>query len=376
MKADDLIRTFRSCGIEFATGVPDSLQKDFCTIILSDRSPFKHIAAANEGIAIGLAIGFNISTGTVPLVYMQNSGLGNALNPLTSLAHSSVYRVPMVLMIGWRGEPGLTDEPQHMTQGLITRELLDLLQIPYFNINCDSQLSIVENFIKSNLHKKMGPIAILVSAKTFDVASEEETLEDSISLARERAVEIITLVSPKNAIFISTTGKLSRELNEIRSKRGESGRDFMTVGGMGHASSIALGVAFNARNNIVICLDGDGAALMHLGAMAMIGELGLTNFVHVVFNNGAHESVGGQPIAANLGSFVDLAKSLKYKTSFSVSSEKDLIDYFEKIRKVEMPCLVEVKINKKSRNDLSRPNQSPLQNKEEFISFLNRSISQ
>ena len=149
----------------------------------------------------------------------------------------------------------------------------------------------------------------------------------------------------------------------------------MTVGGMGHASSIALGVALNARNNIVVCLDGDGAALMHLGAMAMIGEIGLTNFVHVVFNNGAHESVGGQPIAANLESFVGLAKSLKYKTSVSLSSEEDLVDYFEKIRKVEMPCLVEVKVNKKSRNDLSRPNQSPLHNKEEFISFLNRSIS-
>ena len=374
MKATELVTLLGSCGIQFATGVPDSLQQEFCNVIASPNSIIEHVASPNEGVAIGLAIGFNISSETVPLVYMQNSGLGNALNPLISLAHSGVYNIPIVLMIGWRGEPGSIDEPQHLTQGMITRELLELLQIPYLIINQNSELPTVGIFIKSNLEKSMGPIAILVSANTFDMAPKEELAKDLLAMTREQAVEIVTQTSPKNSIFVSTTGKLSRELNEIRKNNEESSRDFMTVGGMGHASSIALGVALNSKDKIIICLDGDGAALMHLGSMAMIGEIGPSNFVHVVFNNGVHESVGGQPIAANLQSFVDLAYSLNYKTSVSISSEIDLTKYFKDVNKVEMPCLVEVRINTKSRNDLTRPSQTPTQNKEEFIRFLNRII--
>ncbi|MEI6095902.1 MAG: phosphonopyruvate decarboxylase [Gammaproteobacteria bacterium] len=374
MKATEFVTLLGSCGIQFATGVPDSLQQDFCNVIALPNSIIKHIAAPNEGVAIGLAIGFNISSETVPLVYMQNSGLGNALNPLISLAHSGVYNIPIVLMIGWRGEPGSIDEPQHLTQGMITRELLELLQIPYLIINQNSELPTVGIFIKSNLEKSMGPIAILVSANTFDMAPKEELAKDLLAMTREQAVEIVTQTSPKNSIFVSTTGKLSRELNEIRKNNEESGRDFMTVGGMGHASSIALGVALNSKDKIIICLDGDGAALMHLGSMAMIGEIGPSNFVHVVFNNGVHESVGGQPIAANLQSFVDLAYSLNYKTSVSISSEIELTRYFKDVNKVQMPCLVEVRINTKSRNDLTRPSQTPTENKEEFIRFLNRII--
>jgi phosphonopyruvate decarboxylase len=370
MKAEGLILLFQKCGIDFATGVPDSLQQEFCNIISSPNSVIKHVAAPNEGVAIGLAIGFNISSGAIPLVYMQNSGLGNALNPLASLAHSNVYKIPMVLMIGWRGEPGSIDEPQHMTQGLITRELLDLLQIPYLTISRDFPLSKVENFIKSSLAKSNGPTAILITATAFEAVKKGSPTVDTVSMSRERAVEIITQTSPKNTIFISTTGKLSRELNEIRAKNNESGRDFMTIGGMGHASSIALGVALNAENKIVTCLDGDGAALMHLGAMAMIGERGSKNFVHVIFNNGAHESVGGQPLAANLESFVDLAKSLKYQSAISIDSEPELANCFEKLNEVEMPCLIEVRINKQSRIALSRPIQTPAQNKEDFIKFL------
>jgi len=374
VKATELVTLLGSCGIQFATGVPDSLQQEFCNVIASPNSIIEHVASPNEGVAIGLAIGFNISSETVPLVYMQNSGLGNALNPLISLAHSGVYNIPIVLMIGWRGEPGSIDEPQHLTQGMITRELLELLQIPYLIINQNSELPTVGIFIKSNLEKSMGPIAILVSANTFDMAPKEELAKDLLAMTREQAVEIVTQTSPKNSIFVSTTGKLSRELNEIRKNNEESSRDFMTVGGMGHASSIALGVALNSKDKIIICLDGDGAALMHLGSMAMIGEIGPSNFVHVVFNNGVHESVGGQPIAANLQSFVDLAYSLNYKTSVSISSEIDLTKYFKDVNKVEMPCLVEVRINTKSRNDLTRPSQTPTQNKEEFIRFLNRII--
>ena len=370
MKAEDLILTLAECGIDFATGVPDSLQKDFCFAISSSASDIKHVPATNEGTAIGLALGYNIASGKTPLVYMQNSGLGNALNPLVSLAHPRVYQIPMLLMIGWRGQPGTQDEPQHMTQGSITQDLLGLLKIPYLIMESETKLFKVGEFLRTNLSMPTGPIALLVSNNTFENSASLMPRGASELMTREKAVQIITKFAPVDSIFVSTTGKLSRELNEIRERNQEVGRDFMTVGGMGHASSIALGMALSSSHNSFICLDGDGAALMHLGVMAMIGELKPRNFVHVILNNGTHESVGGQPIAAKIESFDSLAKSLNYESGCLLHSAEELMDYFENIDQVDKPCLVEVLINSESRSDLSRPSHSPIQNKDLFRSFL------
>ena len=370
MKADDLVRTLFDCGIDFATGVPDSLQKDFCFAVSADDSRFNHISATNEGTAIGLAIGYNLATGKPSLVYMQNSGLGNALNPLVSLAHPQVYQIPMVLMIGWRGKPGTDDEPQHMTQGVITQGMLDLIQIPYLIVDSKTSLNEVGDFLTQKLSTPTGPLALLISEKTFESTAKVPNQVVSDLMTRERAVRIVTESTSDNTVFVSTTGKLSRELNEIRERAHEAGRDFLTVGGMGHASAIALGVALKTTDRCIVCLDGDGAALMHLGIMAMVGDLAPENFVHVVLNNGTHESVGAQPIAAKLVSFNQLAKSLHYKSVILLDSEQELSSFFLKIDEIAKPCLVEILINSESRSNLSRPSNSPKENKTEFTKFM------
>ena len=342
MKSEELISIFAKYGVSFVTGVPDSLQKDFCFAVADANSGMVHISATNEGTAIGLAIGHQLASGHTPLIYMQNSGLGNAFNPLISLAHSSVYKIPMILMIGWRGEPGTSDEPQHMTQGQISQDLLNLLRIPHVVVDSHTQMVEVEDFLTKHLGIHYGPIALLVSANSFE---KYQALEPEINehlMSRERAVQLVTKCSPIDAVFVSTTGKVSRELNEVREENQEVGRDFMTVGGMGHASAIALGVTQGASKTTVICIDGDGAALMHLGVMAMVGELKPKNFIHVIMNNGTHESVGGQPIAANVASFQKLSESLGYESGIVLETESEVIDYFENIRNILKPCLVEL----------------------------------
>ena len=373
MKADDLVLALIECGVDFATGVPDSLQKEFCTALVSKETGFQHVAACNEGSAIGIAIGYNIATERVPLVYMQNSGLGNALNPLASLAHKDIYGIPMVLMIGWRGQPGTKDEPQHITQGLITRGLLELLQIPYLIVDSQTNLHMLKDFLITMIKPENGPVAILVTVNTFESTELAENSAGLNLMTREIAINIVTKFASIDSIFVSTTGKLSRELNEIREKQEDVGRDFMTVGGMGHASSIALGLAITKIPKTIICLDGDGAALMHLGAMAMIGELSPENLVHVIMNNGTHESVGGQPVAAKVGSYGVLAESLNYLYGVSVNTEEELIEIIRGIDKIPKPCLLEIQINSNSRSDLSRPRQSPLENKITFKKYLKSS---
>ncbi len=373
MKAENLVLAMFECGIEFATGVPDSLQKEFCTALVSKGTRFHHVSACNEGSAIGIAIGYNIATDRVPLVYMQNSGLGNALNPLASLAHKDVYGIPMVLMIGWRGQPGTKDEPQHITQGLITRDLLELLQIPYLIVDSETDLYAVKDFLITMLNPANRPIAILVTVNTFESTEIFGNPAGSNLMTREIAIKIVTSFASIESIFVSTTGKLSRELNEIREQQQEVGRDFMTVGGMGHTSSIALGLAITKIHKTIICLDGDGAALMHLGAMAMIGELSPKNIVHVILNNGTHESVGGQPVAAKIGSYGVLAESLNYRYGICINTEEELVEFMRGIDNIPKPCLLEIRINSNSRSDLSRPKQSPIENKISFKKHLKSS---
>ncbi|WP_342350595.1 phosphonopyruvate decarboxylase [Clostridium neonatale] len=301
INVESFYNTLKSYEIDFFTGVPDSLLKSFCAYI-SDQEEKSNIIAANEGNAIGLAAGYYLSSGKIPLVYMQNSGIGNAVNPLVSLADKLVYKIPMLLLIGWRGEPGKKDEPQHKKQGIITVELMESIGISYEVISKDTTNDDIKNVLKrayNYMIETKEPYAIIVRKETFEEYAST-CLGDSknkFELSREQAIEIILSEINKESVIVSTTGMASRELFEIREKRNEGhNKDFLTVGSMGHASQIALGIAINKRNTKVYCLDGDGALIMHMGGMAIIGNQNVNNYVHIVINNGAHDSVGDKKL--------------------------------------------------------------------------------
>ncbi len=366
MNTNKLVNSLTGMGINFYTGVPDSLLKDFCQTVTSSVRKECHVIAPNEGTAIALAIGRHLATGDVPLVYMQNSGLGNAFNPLASLAHLDIYRIPILLMIGWRGEPGTSDEPQHMVQGRLTKESLELLRIPYLVIREDTDLLEIENFVKQIQSVHSGPHALLVSTGTFEKSSTAPRLDFSQTFSRLDATTCIINHLEDNAIVVATTGKLARELNEIREASGLEGRDFLVVGGMGHASGIALGISIAKPGRLVVCLDGDGAAQMHLGVFALVGETRPKNFLHIIFNNGTHESVGGQPVACPTLDYRKFAKVCGYGSSVKVINPEELQRELKTIDLGDGPNLIEVSINSLSRNDLSRPKNSPLENKTKF----------
>ena len=366
MNADKLVNSLRGIGINFYTGVPDSLLKDFCQTVTNIVRKECHVIAPNEGTAIALAIGRHLASGDVPLVYMQNSGLGNAFNPLASLAHPDIYQIPILLMIGWRGEPGTSDEPQHMVQGGITKESLELLRIPYLVIREDTDLLEIENFVGQIQSGRAGPHALLVSTGTFEKGSTAPRLDLRQTFSRLDATNCIINHLKDNAIVVATTGKLARELNEIREASGRGGTDFLVVGGMGHASGIALGISLAKPGRSVVCLDGDGAAQMHLGVFALVGETGPKNLIHIIFNNGTHESVGGQPVASPSLDYRKLAKVCGYRYSVKVTNAEELRRELDAIDLIDGPSLIEVSINSLSRNDLSRPKRSPLENKIKF----------
>jgi len=361
-----------SKNITFFAGVPDSLLKDFCAYVTDHTSIRKNIIAANEGNAIALATGYHLATGKIPLVYMQNSGQGNAINPLTSLADSEVYSIPILLLIGWRGEPGKKDEPQHIKQGRITLKLLETLEIPYAVVPKQiEEAKLIINKAIYYMNTKSAPYALVVEEGNFDKYVLQNEIKTKLELEREDAIkEIINFLDVRDVV-VSTTGKISRELFEYREekKQGHS-QDFLTVGSMGHASQIALGIALEKPNSQIFCLDGDGAVIMHMGALAVIGHQEPTNFKHIVLNNGAHDSVGGQPTA---GFWIDLraiAKACGYKNAFQAQTRGELASALNLLRLAEGPALLEIKLNKGARKNLGRPTTTPLQNKFEFMKFL------
>ena len=373
IKTNEFYESLIKNGVEFYTGVPDSLLKDICSYISDSSPPEKHVISANEGGAIGLAIGYHLATKKIPLVYMQNSGLGNTINPLLSLADPKVYGIPMILLIGWRGELGVKDEPQHVKQGEVTEALLKTLSIPYIIIS--SKTSNVNQVI-SNVVKEAEtidtPFAILVRKNTFEPYRSSNKILSKFELNREEAIIKSADLLSDTDIIISTTGKASRELFEYRAKNKQGHqRDFLTVGGMGHASQIALGIAIAQPERIIYCFDGDGAALMHTGSLGIIGDINPENLKHIIFNNGAHDSVGGQPTIGFNIDFGNLAKSLNYKKSFKIDKLNEFDDTFKKFQKQKGPCLLEIRVAKGARKDLGRPTISPKENKKNFIRFLN-----
>ena len=353
-------------GVGFYSGVPDSLLKNLCAYISDKIPPKDNIIAVNEGCAVGLATGYHLATGKIPAVYMQNSGMGNATNPLLSLTDPEVYRIPLVLIIGWRGEPGVHDEPQHVKQGKVTCDLLNTMGIPYVVMSDDEkEFKEQADMCGEHLKKNGSPFAFVVRKNTFSEYKLPQS-PDGNMMSREQAIEIIT-DKMDDAIFVSTTGMASRELYEIRDRKGQGhGSDFLTVGCMGHASQIALGIALNTDKRIV-CIDGDGAALMHMGGMATIAVRSPKKYVHIIINNGAHDSVGGQPTISRDIDIKGIAESMGYKKVYSVSDEKSLNVALEE---KDGPVLIEVMVHKGARADLGRPKSTPIENKEALMKTI------
>lgn len=366
--------TLQANGVDLFTGVPDSLLKDFCAFVTDHSDASHNIIAANEGAAVGIAAGHYLATGRLPLVYMQNSGIGNAVNPLMSLADEKVYSIPIILVIGWRGEPGVHDEPQHVKQGEVTLPLLEAMQIPYVVLSDSDDAALAQaGMIVTDCKKTGKPQAIVIRKGTFGKYKLRKEAVNQYPLSREEALKIVVANMPDDAVCVSTTGKLSRELFELREAFGQGhGRDFLTVGSMGHSSSIALGIAIERQDRPVWCLDGDGAFIMHMGALTNIGNLKPRNFTHVLFNNGAHESVGGQP---TLGFDIDvtaIAKACGYRNVFSVESPEDIVSVLKAANILNGPTLVEIKVCIASRDDLGRPTTTPIENKNAFMQNLEK----
>jgi len=358
--------------IDFFAGVPDSLLKDLCAYIINNTSEVKNIIAANEGNAIALAAGYHLATGKIALVYMQNSGQGNAINPLTSLIDGEIYAIPVLLFIGWRGEPGKKDEPQHIKQGKITISLLNTLGIP--NKILPSNIEGVRKVLKTainSMKKRSGPYALVVRKGTFETCKLKNKISSQFELSREDAIKLIVDNLGDKDIIVSTTGKTSRELYEYREElcQGHS-KDFLTVGSMGHSSQIALAIALSKPSQKVYCLDGDGALIMHMGSLAIIGSKNPRNFKHIVLNNGSHDSVGGQPTAGLKIDIPSIAKACGYKTVLCAEKGLELEDKLNLLKSSDGPALLEIKVNKGARKDLGRPTSSPLENKKEFMRFL------
>lgn len=373
MEARVLLDACEEAGIDLFTGVPDSQLAGLCDTLyarygVGDR---RHVVAANEGNAVGLAAGHYLATGRPALVYMQNSGLGNAVNPLASLMDGQVYGLPCLMVIGWRGEPGVKDEPQHVKQGEITLGQLALLGIPAFILSKDTTEAAFQGmFREARAVMASGRCAALVVRKGALACAEKPRYANAYPMARERAAEIIAEAAGEGDVLVSTTGKLSRELFEIRRRTGAGHeRDFLTVGSMGHASSIALGIALEKPERRVWCLDGDGAAAMHLGAMAVIGRRRPGNLVHVVMDNGAHETVGGMPVCEGAADWRALALAAGYPLAEMAADETGLRAALARAKTAGTLALLEVRCALGARADLGRPTTTPRENRDAFMAY-------
>lgn len=370
MKVEKLVEII---GSDFYTGVPDSQLKALCNYLM-DRygiDPKHHIIAANEGNCTALAAGYHLATGKVPAVYMQNSGEGNIINPVASLLNDKVYAIPVVFIVGWRGEPGIHDEPQHIYQGEVTVKLLEDMDIATFIIGketTDDEVATKMDEFRSILETGKD-VAFVIRKGALTDAPKVEYKNDN-TMTREEIIQHIVKASDQDPI-ISTTGKTSRELFETRVANNQSHKyDFLTVGSMGHSSSIALGVAINMSEQRIWCVDGDGAVLMHMGAMAVLGANKPKNLIHVVINNSAHETVGGMPTVAGNIDLVGVAKACGYPNTISVDTFENLDRELEAAKSRDELSLIEVKCSIGARDDLGRPTTTALENKLNFMSYL------
>lgn len=367
------IERLRDSGVDFFAGVPDSLLKNLCAYITDNVSRENNIIAANEGGAVALAAGYHLATGKTGCVYMQNSGEGNAVNPLLSLMDADVYRMPLLLVIGWRGEPGVHDEPQHVKQGKVTLSLLDAMGIKYAVLDekweeqTDKALRVIQ--------ETNGIYALIVRKGTFEEYKLQNQVASNWALGREEAIKIVVDKLREDDIVVSTTGMISRELFEYREAKHQGhAHDFLTVGSMGHASQIALGIALQKPNRRIVVFDGDGALLMHMGGMTIIGDYAPKNLVHIVFNNGAHDSVGGQPTVGQKIDVEAIAKAVGYADVISVDSPMSLMAAMNHVNcaVIDGVSLINVNVGKGNRKDLGRPTTTPIENKNALMEELKK----
>ena len=374
MKAEEFVRVLQS---EFYTGVPDSLLQPLCNYLMKHYGVDKkhHVIGANEGNCVAMAAGYHLATGKYPVVYMQNSGEGNAVNPIASLLNEKVYAIPAIFVVGWRGEPGKKDEPQHVFQGEITRSLLSLLSIESYVVGKETtvtELAKVRASFEEQLSK--GQSVAFVIQKGALTNDEEMVYSNAYHMTREAVVCAVSEIAKEDPI-ISTTGKASRELFEAREARGEGHQyDFLTVGAMGHASSIACAIAAQKPETKIWCIDGDGALIMHMGVMAVVGRLQPDNLVHILINNEAHETVGGLPTAADAVSLSEIAKACGYQVIPKVSEEAELLEALKECRDSKKLTFLEVDCALGARADLGRPTTSARENKEQFMQYLKQRL--
>ena len=370
MRVEDFVEVI---GADFYTGVPDSLLKPLCNYLIHTYGidPEHHLIAANEGNCAALGAGYHLATGKVPVVYMQNSGEGNIINPLASLLSDKVYAIPTIFVIGWRGEPGIHDEPQHVYQGMVTVKLLTDMGVKAFVVGKETTLDELKDVMVEyrTLLNEGKDVAFVIRKGAL---SYEKTVvyRNNNTMLREEIIRHIVEVSEYDPI-ISTTGKASRELFEIRAANGQSHKyDFLTVGSMGHSSSIALGVAINKPQKKIWCIDGDGALLMHMGAMAVLGSVKPQNLIHLVINNGAHETVGGMPTVANKISLPAVAKACGYDTVDHVDDFSSLDVALKHAKEEDGLHFIEIASAIGAREDLGRPTTTALENKNNFMEYI------
>ena len=386
IRPEFFIEALREKGIDCFAGVPDSLLKNICAYITDYFDAQHNIIAANEGAAVGLAAGHYLATGQPACVYMQNSGEGNIINPLASLTDQEVYNIPVLLLIGWRGRPGVHDEPQHVKQGKVTTGLLNVMGVNYEVLSKeeDKAAKQIEKAAKALANKEV--FALVIEKDTFEDYKLQNVEVNDLTMSREEAIQTVAAALGEKDCIVSTTGMISRELFEYRAAMNQGHeRDFLTVGSMGHASQIALGIAMAKTDRKVWCFDGDGAAIMHMGSMAIVANKAPKNYVHVVFNNGAHDSVGGQPTVGLKIDLPTVAKAVGYKAAISVSSKEELEKELStliatphsqgensQLSTLGGPILLEVQVRKGNRKDLGRPTTTPIQNKEALMDFLKK----
>ncbi len=374
IKAQDLLRELENMGIEVVAGVPDSTLKSFCDGLQLYEGGLRHYVTVNEGAAVGVAIGTYLASGKPACIYMQNSGIGNAVNPIASLAHGDVYGIPMLFLVGWRGEPGKKDEPQHVFQGRVTCQMFEMLEIAYAVID--------ENTTKEEMGEILArcreefarnrQFAIIIKKNTF-LADKKFVWSNACTLNREEVLGRLAGMIPGEAAIVSTTGKISRELYEQMNRLyGSHESLFMTVGGMGHASMIAFGIAVQQPDRRVFCIDGDGAALMHLGALPFIASQAPENYVHIVINNMAHESVGAMPTGCQQTGFAELARTAGYVSAERITDMEGLEGLGDRLLAGRGPALFEIMVGLESRPDLSRPAETARENRDSFMGFLER----
>ncbi|MBY9019049.1 MAG: phosphonopyruvate decarboxylase [Candidatus Lokiarchaeota archaeon] len=373
IKSQDFFTILKENDLTFFTGIPDSTFKEWIKFIIkNDPDSLQNIVACNECEAIAIATGYHLATNKIGIVYMQNSGLGKTVNPLTSLCDKDVYSIPILMMIGWRGEPGIKDAPQHKKMGKITLSLLDTLQIPYKILEPDIKLiqkHVSEAIIYLKEHK--GPFALIIRPNLFQKYSDIELSENTFEISREEAITFLMENLTSDDIIISSTGHLSRELYEYREKREKDHyKSFYNIGSMGCASSIGLGIALQKPNKKIVVFDGDGAAIMQFGTFTSVGKYKPKNFIHVIFNNNTHESTGGQPTNSDSVNFCKVALASNYNSAYLINTLVELSGIIPEVKKGEGPILIVINIKRGTKANLKRPHRNPEEYKEDFMKFL------